>query len=114
MTDASLLTAGTVLMQRMLMVTYILVLTFLRLSPSLNATMTFMTANSVTISTFLSMDLALFLSASYLIMTCDNLITRYTIFYLFSHEISISLMLAQPSFNFCAVHGYAFFSSLPF
>ena len=25
----------------------------------------------------------------------------------------ISLMLSQPSFNFCAVHGYAFFSSLP-
>ena len=29
--------------------------------------------------------------------------------YLFSHEISISLMLSQLSFNFCAVHGYAFF-----
>ena len=26
----------------------------------------------------------------------------------------ISLMLSQPSFNLCAVHGYAFFSSLPF
>ena len=34
--------------------------------------------------------------------------------YLFSHEISISLMLSQPSLNFRAVHGYAFFSSLPF
>ena len=34
--------------------------------------------------------------------------------YLFSHEISISLMLSQPSFNFHAVHGYAYFSSLPF
>ena len=63
---------------------------------------------------FFSTDLALFLSASYLIATHDNLITRYAIFYLFSHEISISLMLSQPSFNFCAVHGYAFFSSLPF
>ena len=39
------------------------------------------------INTFSSMDLALFLSASYLIVTCDNLITRYTIFYLFSHKI---------------------------
>ena len=34
--------------------------------------------------------------------------------YLFSHEISISPMLPQPSFNFHAVHGYACFSSLPF
>ena len=34
--------------------------------------------------------------------------------YLFSHEISISPMLSQPSFNFRAVHGYAYFSSLPF
>ena len=39
------------------------------------------------IDTFSSTDLALFLSASYLIMTHDNLITKYTIFYLFSHEI---------------------------
>ena len=26
----------------------------------------------------------------------------------------ISPILSQPSFNLCAVHGYAFFSSLPF
>ena len=42
---------------------------------------------SVMINTFSSMDLALFLSASYLIVACDNLITRYAIFYLFSHKI---------------------------
>ena len=41
----------------------------------------------VTVGTFYSMDLALFFSTSYLITTCDNLITRYTIFNLFSHEI---------------------------
>ena len=34
--------------------------------------------------------------------------------YLFSHEISISPMLSQLSFNFCAVHCYAYLSSLPF
>ena len=34
--------------------------------------------------------------------------------YLFSLKISISLMLSQPSFNFRAVHGYVYFSSLPF
>ena len=39
------------------------------------------------IGAVLSMDLALFFSASYLIVTHDNLITRYTIFDLFSHEI---------------------------
>ena len=39
------------------------------------------------IDTFCSMDLALFLSTSYLIVTHDNLITRYAIFYLFSHKI---------------------------
>ena len=47
---------------------------------------------------FLSIDLALFpWSTFYLIATCDYLITRYAIFYLFSHEISISPMLSQPS-----------------
>ena len=56
---------------------------------------------------FFSTDLALFLEC--ILSYCDNPITRYTIFYLFSHEISISLMLSQPSFNFRAVHGYAFF-----
>ena len=62
---------------------------------------------TVTNGTFSSMDLALFLEC--ILSYCDNPITRYTIFYLFSHEISISLMLSQPSFNFRAVHGYAFF-----
>ena len=33
--------------------------------------------DTVTIGTFLSMDLYFFFSASYLIVTCDNLITRY-------------------------------------
>ena len=69
---------------------------------------------SVTIGTFSQWTQHFFLSASYLIATCDNLITRYAIFYLFSHEISISLMLSQLPFNFRAVHGYAFFSSFPF
>ena len=35
-------------------------------------------------------------------------------FIYFLTRSTISLMLSQPSFNFHAVHGYAFFSSLPF
>ena len=69
---------------------------------------------AVTISTFLSMDLALFLEC--ILSYCSMWLSYHKVcyLYLFSHEISISPMLSQPSFNFHAVHDYAFFSFLPF
>ena len=59
------------------------------------------------LSTFLWMHLIL---SRHVIILSQGMLSLY----LFSHEISISLMLSQPSFNFCVVHGYAYFSSLPF
>ena len=64
---------------------------------------------------FFSTDLALFLEVHLILSRHMIILSQGTLsFYLFSHEISISLMLSQPSLNFRAVHGYAFFSSLPF
>ena len=65
--------------------------------------------------TFIPTDLALLPEVHLILSRHVIILSQGTLsLYLFSHEISIFPMLSQPSFNFRAVHGYAFFASLPF
>ena len=64
---------------------------------------------------FFSNRLSTFLEVHLILLRHMIILSQDTLsFNLFSHEISISLMLSQPSFNFHAVHDYVFLSSLPF